>query len=94
VSIFAIIAVFIFKNRPKLIGYGLIAPEKTDTDLIFAVHQDNAAHPKNMYFGMVKDFEKALDSMGKGSREDGSNGIRREIMLHSFRFVIFANSIS
>jgi len=25
VSIFAIIAVFLFKNRPKLIGYGLIA---------------------------------------------------------------------
>jgi hypothetical protein len=60
-------------------------PEKKDTDLIFAVHQNNATYPKNLYFGMVKHFEKTLDSMGKGNREDGSNGIRREITLHSFR---------
>jgi hypothetical protein len=61
-------------------------PEKKDTDVVFAVHQNIVApNPKNLYFGIVKHFEKTLDSMGKGSREDGSNERRREITLHSFR---------
>jgi integrase len=61
-------------------------PEKRDSDLVFAVHQNIAApNPKNLYFGIVKPFEKMLDSMGKGSREDESNDRRRKITLHSFR---------
>jgi hypothetical protein len=61
-------------------------PNKKETDLVFAVHQNIAApNPKNLYFKIVKHFEKMLDSMGKGDREDGSNDRRREITLHSFR---------
>ena len=53
--------------------------------MIFAIHQNNAADPISLYFGIVKPFERTLDSMGKGDREDGSNNRRREITLHSFR---------
>jgi len=59
-------------------------PKKKESDLVFAV-QENITLPKNLYFGIVKHFEKTLDLMGKGNREDGSNGRRREITLHSFR---------
>jgi integrase len=61
-------------------------PSKKESDLVFAVHQNIAApNPKNLYFGILKHFEKTLDSMGKGDREDGSNERRRKITLHSFR---------
>ncbi|MFL6511039.1 MAG: tyrosine-type recombinase/integrase, partial [Nitrososphaera sp.] len=61
-------------------------PSKRQTDLVFAVYQSNGApNPQNLYFEIVRHFGKTLDSMGKGSREDGSNERRREITLHSFR---------
>jgi integrase len=61
-------------------------PARKESDLLFAVHQNIVApDPKNLYFVIVKHFEKTLDSMGKGDREDGNNDRRREITLHSFR---------
>jgi integrase len=64
-------------------------PDRKESDLMFAVHQNIVApNPKNLYFGIVKHFEKTLDSMGKGDREDGNNDRRREITLHSFRRLV------
>jgi integrase len=61
-------------------------PDKKDTDLRFAVYQSKEApNPKNLYFEFAKLFEKTIDSMGKGDREDGGNYRRRKITLHSFR---------
>jgi integrase len=61
-------------------------PEKEDTDLIFAVYQSREApNPKNLYFEFAKSFAKTLDRMNRGDREEGSNGRRRQITLHSFR---------
>jgi hypothetical protein len=61
-------------------------PDKEESDLVFAVYQSKGApNPNNLYFEFAKLFAKTLDSMGKGSREDGSNERRREITLHSFR---------
>ena len=61
-------------------------PHKNESDLVFAVYQSkDAPNPKNLYYELIKHFEKTLDSMGKGDREDGSNGRRRQITLHSFR---------
>jgi integrase len=61
-------------------------PEKRESDLVFAVYQSKeAANPKNLYFDIVKSFGKTLDRMNRGDREDGSNGRRRQITLHSFR---------
>jgi integrase len=59
-------------------------PKKKESDLVFAV-QENITTPKNLYFGIVKHFERTLDLMGKGNREYGNNERRREITLHSFR---------
>ncbi|MFL6347884.1 MAG: tyrosine-type recombinase/integrase [Nitrososphaeraceae archaeon] len=57
-------------------------PSEKESDLVFAVYQNNSApNPKNLYFEIVRFFAKTLDSMGKGSREDGSNERRREITL-------------
>ncbi|HSE99718.1 MAG TPA: hypothetical protein VLA48_02390, partial [Nitrososphaeraceae archaeon] len=42
--------------------------------------------PQNNYYYMTTLFAKTLDRIGMGSREDGSNEIRRrKITLHSFR---------
>jgi integrase len=61
-------------------------PQKKESDLVFAVYQSqDAPNPRNLYFELVKHFEKTLDSMGKGDREDGINERRRKITLHSFR---------
>ncbi|MFL6376007.1 MAG: tyrosine-type recombinase/integrase [Nitrososphaeraceae archaeon] len=61
-------------------------PDKKESDLVFTVYQSKEApNPQNLYFDVVRHFGKTLDSMGKGSREDGSNERRREITLHSFR---------
>ena len=38
-----------------------------------------------IYYDLAKSFGKTLDRMGKGSREEGNNGRRRKITLHSFR---------
>jgi hypothetical protein len=39
----------------------------------------------NLYVEFVRSFGKTLDLMNRGDREEGSNGRRREITLHSFR---------
>jgi integrase len=59
-------------------------PKRDDTDLVFAVYQ-NKGIPKliSLYQDLVRPFEKTLDRMGKGAREDGNS--RRQITLHSFR---------
>jgi integrase len=61
-------------------------PERDDNDLVFAVYQDrNNPVPKMIYYDLAKSFGKTLDRMGKGTREEGNNGRRRQITLHSFR---------
>jgi integrase len=61
-------------------------PNKKDIDLAFAVYQDNKIpNPRYLYDDLRKSFGKTLDRMNKGDREDGSNGRRRQITLHSFR---------
>jgi hypothetical protein len=61
-------------------------PDREESDLVFAVYQNKGApDPQNLYYDIAKFFGKTLDSMGKGSREDGNNERRREITLHSFR---------
>ena len=60
-------------------------PDKRDTDLVFAVYQDNnAPNPDSLYGDLSRGYAKTLDRSGKGNREDG-NQRRREITLHSFR---------
>jgi integrase len=61
-------------------------PNKKDIDLAFAVYQDNKIpNPRYLYDDLRKSFGKTLDRMKKGDREEGSNGRRRQITLHSFR---------
>jgi integrase len=61
------------------------SPTKKDTDLIFAVYQDSEK-PNYLwiYYDLLKSFQKTLDRIGRGAREDG-NERRRQITLHSFR---------
>jgi integrase len=61
------------------------SPTKKHTDLIFAVYQD-AERPNYLwlYKVLLKIFQKTLDRIGKGTRENG-NERRRQITLHSFR---------
>ena len=52
----------------------------------FAVYQSRETpNPKNLYFEFAKSFAKTLDHMNRGDREEGSNGRRKQITLHSFR---------
>jgi len=61
-------------------------PKKKDSDLVFAVYQNTKTPvPSNLYIDFRDSFGKTLDRMNKGDREEGSNGRRREITLHSFR---------
>jgi integrase len=61
-------------------------PEKRESDLVFALYQNTQAPtPMNLYVEFVRSFGKTLDLMNRGDREEGSNGRRREITLHSFR---------
>jgi integrase len=61
-------------------------PEKKESDLVFAVYQSTKTPvPSNLYIDFRDSFGKTLDRMNKGDREEGSNGRRREITLHSFR---------
>jgi integrase len=60
-------------------------PNRNDADLIFAVSQHKInPYPISLYTDLVKSFEKTLDRIGKGTREDG-NERRGQITLHSFR---------
>lgn len=61
-------------------------PQRNDNDLIFAVYQNrDNPDPRMIYYDFAKSFGKTLDRMGKGIREEGNNGRRRQITLHSFR---------
>jgi Phage integrase family len=61
-------------------------PEKKESDLVFAVYQSTKTPiPANLYIDFRDSFGKTLDSTNKDEREEGSNGRRREITLHSFR---------
>jgi integrase len=61
-------------------------PERNDNDLVFAVYQDrDNPVPRMIYYDLAKSFGKTLDRIGKGIREEGDNGRRRQITLHSFR---------
>jgi len=61
-------------------------PEKKDFVLVFAVSQDKKRpNPGYLYDDLGISFGKTLDRMNRGDREDGSNGRRRQITLHSFR---------
>jgi hypothetical protein len=60
--------------------------EKKESDLVFSVYQ-NSETPAlwSLYVDFRNSFGKTLDRMNKGDREEGSNGRRRQITLHSFR---------
>ena len=61
-------------------------PEKKEYDLVFAVYQSTKTPvPSNLYIDFRDSFGKTLDRMNRGDREEGSNGRRRQITLHSFR---------
>jgi integrase len=63
-----------------------VTPDKKNIDLVFAVYQDKKTpNPRHLYDDFCKAFGKTLDRMNKGEREEGSNGRRRQITLHSFR---------
>jgi hypothetical protein len=48
-------------------------PDKTDTDLVFAVYQNrNTPNPDSLYDDLSRSFAKTLDRSGKGDREDGN----------------------
>ena len=61
-------------------------PDKKESDLVFAVYQNTKTpFPASLYVDLCNSFGKTLDRMNKGDREEGSNGRRRQITLHSFR---------
>jgi hypothetical protein len=63
-----------------------VTPDKKNIDLVFAVYQDKkTSNLRHLYDDFCKAFGKTLDRMNKGEREEGSNGRRRQITLHSFR---------
>ncbi|MBV9178602.1 MAG: tyrosine-type recombinase/integrase [Nitrososphaeraceae archaeon] len=72
------------QNRKTVTEYRV--PNKKDTDLVFAVYQDNkTTNPNFIYDDLGSSFAKTLDRMGKGTREDSASHRRRQITLHSFR---------
>jgi integrase len=61
-------------------------PEKKESDLIFSIYQNSeTATLRSLYVELCTSFGKTLDRMNRGDREEGSNGRRRQITLHSFR---------
>jgi len=75
-----------YKNRRGKTITEYRTPERNDNDLVFAVYQDRENPvPRMIYYDIAKSFAKTLDRMGKGTREEGNNGRRRQITLHSFR---------
>jgi integrase len=73
------------KKRNKTITE-IRTPEKKESDLVFSVYQNSeTAAILSLYVDLCNSFGKTLDRMNRGDREDGSNGRRRQITLHSFR---------
>ena len=64
-------------------------PERSDDNLIFTSRKYDRAEPqpKHVYMDLCHHFEKTLDRMGKGARENGNKG-RRQITFHSFRRLV------
>ena len=61
-------------------------PGKKESDLVFSVYQNSkTAGVLSLYVDLRNSFGKTLDRMNRGNREEGTNGRRREITLHSFR---------
>ena len=78
-------------------------PQKTQNDLVFSVRNYNISinshkknnnksprsKPQNNYYGIVALFDRTIDRIGMGSREESNGtrrrGERRKITLHSFR---------
>jgi integrase len=59
-------------------------PEKKQNELIFSKNRTDNPKPEILYKNLAEIFEKTLDRIGMGSREDENEG-RREITFHSFR---------
>lgn len=59
-------------------------PKRNEHDLIFASRTFTGINHRSIYSDLCHFFERTLDRMGKGEREDG-NERRRQITLHSFR---------
>lgn len=59
-------------------------PKKDGYDLIFGSRKSSEINHRSIYGDLCHIFERMLDRMGKGEREDG-NERRRQITLHSFR---------
>jgi integrase len=73
------------KRRNKTITE-IRTPEKKESDVVFSVYQNSeTAMISSLYVDLRNSFGKTLDRMNRGDREDGSNGRRRQITLHSFR---------
>lgn len=73
------------KKRNKTITE-IRTPEKKESDLVFSIYQNSEkAVIRSLYVDLCASFGKTLDRMNKGDREEGSNGRRRQITLHSFR---------
>ena len=74
-------------NKDKKTGKSMSkykTPEMNQNELTFSIKQTSDPKPEVLYKNLVETFEKTLDRIGMGEREDG-NEIRREITLHSFR---------
>ena len=74
-------------NKDKKTGKSMSkyrTPEMNQNELTFSIKQTSDPKPEVLYKNLVETFEKTLDRIGMGQREDG-NEIRREITLHSFR---------
>ena len=74
-------------NKDKKTGKSMSkyrTPEMNQNELTFSIKQTSDPKPEVLYKNLVETFEKTLDRIGMGKREDG-NEIRREITLHSFR---------
>ena len=59
-------------------------PSRNEYDLIFSARKYLQTNHRSIYGDLCHFFERMLDRMGKGEREDG-NDRRRLITLHSFR---------
>jgi integrase len=59
-------------------------PNRNEHDLIFASRNLSKVKIMSIYIDLCHMFERTLDRMGKGEREEG-NYSRRKITLHSFR---------
>ena len=72
----------IYNRSTKKRSNKYAATKRDDNDLVFAVFK-TMSKANSIYSQLCRDFEKTLDRMGMGSREESNK--RRLITLHSFR---------